>query len=246
MQKDGGSASPTQFFEFVIENWEPKEAGQKPAKAEPQKASSGSEPPKTETSSDTPPKRYGKRLVIGGDAAYQAKVVADLDKLASLSTGKTLLASLEQTPHDVSIVPCPPGKEAATPSPPYEALIDRSGRPVTVTYSATQFPMYKSGADWDEPPPSIILGHELIHASHMANGNMEGLDYEGGATVPTYRQNRMGRFQALEERRTVGLPQNDKLNFQDYTKEPFTENKLRAEMKEPLRTSYLDPKKGRW
>lgn len=241
--KGDSTTSLTQFFEFAYEGWEQKAEAKKAKARESDTAAAASAKP----SSPPGPKKYGPRILIGGDAAYQSRVAADLDTLATLPSGQALLTSLNQSGNDVTIVPCQPGEEAADPgNPPYEALIDGTGKPVQVTYSATQFPMYQSGMNWDVPPPAIILGHELIHASHMVNGNMVGIDTVGGPRVPTYGKSTMGKYAALEERRTVGLSRSEKADFPDFTEEPFTENKLRAEMGEPPRTSYLDPTKGGW
>jgi hypothetical protein len=82
---------------------------------------------------------------------------------------------------------------------------------------------------WDDPegnfdqlkgiPPHIILGHELIHASHSLMG-------QTNYTQPV----NSGANKAIEECRTIGLP--------PFQTELLTENALRSEWSCPPRTTF--------
>jgi hypothetical protein len=78
------------------------------------------------------------------------------------------------------------------------------------------------------PGSDVVLGHELVHATHNATGTH---DYGNTQTAP------FGASQTNEERNTVGLPAStyngapgDPLNgtaLPDTSGNPYTENNLR-------------------
>jgi hypothetical protein len=83
--------------------------------------------------------------------------------------------------------------------------------------------------DWQQPGADVILGHELIHATHNATGT-HGDNWQNGVAVD-------------EERNTVGLPPQtynhpfDQAGYNgtalpDTTGQPYTENGLRREYRE--------------
>jgi type VI secretion system secreted protein VgrG len=110
---------------------------------------------------------------------------------------------------------------------------------------------------WKERPPAIGLGHELIHAEHDANGTNDwdpSDQYKkkrNGVNPDTHEPNTGDPHTEPKnsESQAVGLPvattpDPDKPTKNgkevDYSKEPFTENKLRQEWDppQPVRDTY--------
>lgn len=232
------------FYELVAEEIERPEPGARSAAKEPPAPSENKNSVPTPKAGESV--AYGKNISVKGTPVFQKTVLADLAVLASIPTGALLLKSINEGNHPVTISQCGKRQDSAgariPPNP--NDLTNGVGTPANVRVSGERVDLYGNGLDWDNAPSAVILGHELIHAHNYANGKREGLDYDGGPQVPTYPGSTDGKYSALEERRTVGLPADKKLGFPGYENEPFTENKIRAELGEPLRTSYLDPTSG--
>jgi hypothetical protein len=91
------------------------------------------------------------------------------------------------------------------------------------------------------PDPAIVLGHELIHASHIVAGTASfdrtathDFVIRSGSTYESYQESNPRHF-PREEFRTVG--------FYPYAqRREVTENRLRRELNRPLRVAYYQPR----
>lgn len=224
-------------------------------------ASAGTVPTiKTET--------YGTGIVIKGSEEFILKVKCDLKLLEGTKTGKGLIDSINNNKNK-NVVTIEEGKTISececNTSPPNDwsnnNIRNNVGLAATVKffpkdlklypYAAFDFPFFsKNTWAWKKTPSQIILGHELIHANHIVNGKVEGLiskrPIEKITDDPEINVKYNNKLLAIEERRTVGLPKNEKYGLKDESDEEFTENKLRDEFGLPLRTSYLDPGDNLW
>jgi Effector protein len=177
---------------------------------------------------------YQQGLIMKGAQKFVEQVRSQLDSLASLPTGRGLLMSLARSGKSVTIVPAPRANEARPSN--YRAASaqgkvlewnDETGKKrtirgngkgsdTTINYNQNLSCIGYSEA-WQRQPPTIWLGHELIHADDSAYGRMDPEIKDG---IRNY------------ERQAIGLP--------PYEEKEFTENKLRAEWHDPqpLRPRY--------
>ena len=80
---------------------------------------------------------------------------------------------------------------------------------------------HPTGRERNPDKAYLSLAHELVHAYRIVNGSYTG--HDGPGTDPSTPKGK-------EELRAVGLG--------EFAKRPFSENTIRAEQGEPLRTSY--------
>lgn len=178
--------------------------------------------------------RFGDHIIIQGSPQFVMDTLDTLENLSETMTGTEIIDAINSSGNDVTIVECPPGSsqvKVADPASP--DLQNGTGTDATVYWDNDQSPIYNSGADWDNPPKEVELGHELIHAAHAAEGDMPG-------------DIRDPEVQKQEEARTVGLPANEDAGLPDNSEETMTEKNLREELDQPPRTSYNDPKLKTW
>ncbi len=178
---------------------------------------------------------YQRGVVVKGAREFVEKARSHLDQIAHLPTGERLLASLASRGLIVTIVPSSRANEARPDN--YRAAVasgksltwrdesgrqrtirgDGSGSNTTIKYNP-DLSVIGFAEAWQRQPPAIWLAHELIHADDAAYGRMDPEVVDG---VRNY------------ERQAIGLP--------PYEMKEFTENRLRAEWKEPQppRVRYL-------
>ncbi|MCI0336961.1 MAG: type III secretion system effector protein [Acidobacteria bacterium] len=170
---------------------------------------------------------YQQGTIIKGSGDFVGKVRSQLDRIILLSIGRRLLQSLAQSGMTVTIVPSSRKSEARPDN--YRAAIARgkvlkwrdesgkerairgtgAGSDTTIRFNSDQTIIGTAEA-WQQQPPEIWLGHELIHADDFAYGRMDPVQKDG---IRNY------------ERQAIGLP--------PFDQKEFTENKLRAEWSEP-------------
>jgi hypothetical protein len=170
---------------------------------------------------------YQRGLVIKGARDFIEKVGWRLDLIASAPTGGRLLRSLALRGLTVTLVPSSRANEARPDN--YRAAVARgkslnwrdesgadsvvrgngAGSNTTIRYNP-ELSVIGFAESWQRQPPAIWLAHELIHADDAAYGRM---DPELNNGVRNY------------ERQAIGLP--------PYETKEFTENRLRAEWREP-------------
>lgn len=82
---------------------------------------------------------------------------------------------------------------------------------------------HPTGRERNPDKAYLSLAHELVHAYRIVNGSYTGHEGSGSGTDPSTPKGK-------EELRAVGLG--------EFAKKAFSENTIRAEHGEPLRTSY--------
>jgi uncharacterized Zn-binding protein involved in type VI secretion len=178
--------------------------------------------------------RFGEHIIVQGSPEFVMETMETLSNLSETMTGTEIIDAINGSGNDVTIVECPPGSsqvKVADPASP--DLLNGTGTDATVYWDNDQSPIYNSGAKWDNPPKEVELGHELIHAAHVAEGDMPG-------------DTRDPEVQKQEEARTVGLPANEDAGLPDNSEETMTEKNLRDDLNQPPRTSYNDPRLNTW
>ncbi|HEY6401129.1 MAG TPA: M91 family zinc metallopeptidase [Blastocatellia bacterium] len=173
-------------------------------------------------------------IIIKGNKDFAEKTRRRIEEIAGVSTGERLLGSLTSRGLTVTIVSSSRVNEARPDN--YRAAVapgkslrwkDESGRERvirgagggsnTIIKYNPDLSSIGFAASWQRQPPAIWLAHELIHADDAAHGRMDPDLIDG---VRNY------------ERQAIGLP--------PYESKEFTENRLRAEWREPqpLRPLY--------
>ena len=212
---------------------------------------------------DPLPIKYGP-FIINFDPNhpdFQAKALASLIRLDNTSTMHSALNDIEESGHKVELYHYNPnnpgyvGPNNATCTPDsWDAQKKGKGSSSSVAWDPDT---NRYGDQEDQKPGSdVILGHELIHASHNATGNQ-------GSTY-LYDQNGNYYSNMEEERNTVGLEPSTYNNPQGWTGGPpdgsvlpdttspasvanngygnYTENQLRQELGQQ---GYVNPDTGR-
>jgi uncharacterized Zn-binding protein involved in type VI secretion len=152
--------------------------------------------------------QYNSQITIEGSPAYQATVVADLNRFLSTPTGQRWAEAYNTTGRHITIRAIPPGEQqnngGTTRVSPNDALIHvnpdgtesrGAGSNSIITYNPSYTGYYR-GEDGNtyESAPYETLGHEMIHSLHNANG-------ENRRDIPDTQPN--GDNQ--EEARTIGV-----------------------------------------
>ncbi len=124
---------------------------------------------------------YGDSIVIEGSPEYRATVVEDLNQLSKETTGKKLLEAYSGSGHTLIIRPISPGgvqgNDSCAPVDSADAMIGTDGKtPMKgsnsiIEYNPTLEMNYTAeNGSTQTMPPDHILGHEMIHGLHNANG----------------------------------------------------------------------------
>lgn len=172
---------------------------------------------------------------IKGDLAFVKEVQAAMATLYSTPTGRTIINDIANSGNTVTIQEttdqngyCTPNDGAASHSPP--------GTSSVVDWN----PSYSSPTD-PHQTPTIVLGHELVHAHHNATGTARDGPHD---SYPG--QN--GTSDRGEERATVGVggtsvvaPDGTTQTVPDHSADVPTENSLRDDLGVPRRGSYYPP-----
>jgi len=171
--------------------------------------------------------QYGDGIEIRpdpNDPTYQSRALAALIRLDTTPTMHRAFDAIEGSGNTVVIENYRPGPG----EDPYNAYCqpDIIGGGSTVAWNpdVNGFGPPGTTPNWQQPGSDVILGHEMIHATHNATGDDADNEQNGSAVD--------------EERNTVGLPAQtynypgdpDGYNgtaLPDTTGQPYTENQLR-------------------
>ena len=170
-------------------------------------------------------------ITIEGSDAFKEKTQAALKEIAATPSGAAMLAALKDSGKTVTIKETAGGN--ACNGFNGNALV-KDGKPGTGSDSTVLFnPDRKSiGSEkWETRPPAIGLGHELVHATHAARGEVD-LKKVDNDSKPDPSDPKKNAQELAEEVRTAGVP--------PYDQEPYSENKMRDEWtpKQPARAWY--------
>lgn len=181
---------------------------------------------------DNPPDIYFGNIVIRGDAAYQAQVLADLQALDATPSGRRLLNSLNSSGKTVTIQNY---TDVANPNATtsYQTSAERNadgtpGTPsdVDIRYNPTISQLNTSNPAMTAPPP-IWLAHELGHADHATHGTIATGESQNDSRTDPVTGNPI--MEQNEELNTAGIPPQPvpgKVNGQD---SGVTENDIRRD-----------------
>lgn len=199
--------------------------------------------------------KYSAGIYIRGTADERKKIRDSLDLLKSTPSGKALVSSIDASGRRVTVETSTGGSQCGPPGKPGV----RSDS--TVSWNPDQA---LPGLDSKDPRTgAVVLGHELCHANHNANGTNANGPWD------TYPK-QSGSSARGEERQTVGsAPPYDKdgekitdrsgnpagtyirtpdgtyIVDKNYTSGPPngqpTENSIRKDLGLPLRATYYPP-----
>ncbi|MCX7114183.1 MAG: M91 family zinc metallopeptidase [Proteobacteria bacterium] len=179
---------------------------------------------------------YGDGIEIRPDPAdptFQSRALAALIRLDTTPTMHSAFDAIDASGHSVTLENFHPGPgegpyNASCSSHDKGRFIPGKGADSTVNWNPdiNGFDPPGTTPNWQQPGADVILGHEMIHATHNAEG--------------TNANNRQNRSAVDEERNTVGLPAQtynwpgDPAGYNgtalpDTTGGTYTENKLRQD-----------------
>lgn len=211
--------------------------------------------------------KYNDTITIKGTQAFIDKAVSDLKKLEGTSSGKAIINSIKNNKNGNKVTIVENKKDmrnSASPKPTISSILalnnwsndnlynGKGGDAIVTFYPNDKIMVLGSDAKWanSKTPSAILLGHELIHASHITNGNLLANPFPNRRIPiknpdPLYPDANNYNW-AIEERRTVGLGADEEHGLPAFINEPFSENSLRTEFGLPLRTSYYNPDLKLW
>jgi type VI secretion system secreted protein VgrG len=171
-------------------------------------------------------------ICIEGSQAFKDKTLAALKEIRATKSGAALLADITRSGKTVTIKETHSGNACQGFSG--SAFAKPDGRPGSGSNSTVVFnpDRTKIGNEpWETRPPAIGLAHELVHASHAANGTLD-VKPENNDSRPDPADPTKLAQEKHEEVRTVGV--------HPYDNEPFSENSIRDEWspKQPSRPWY--------
>ncbi|HEY0546745.1 MAG TPA: M91 family zinc metallopeptidase [Pyrinomonadaceae bacterium] len=171
---------------------------------------------------------------INGLPAFRAQVQAALATLYTTPTGKQLINGIAASGHTVTIVPTSAANGYCQAANGTNSQTAGVGTNSTISWN----PNHNTVGPGDNPGSTVILGHEMVHAYHNANGTNANGPYD---SYPG--QN--GASARGEERSTVGAggttindPSGNPQTVPDYSRTSPTENSLRDDLGIPRRATY--------
>lgn len=172
------------------------------------------------------PTTYGKGIKLDGDEEFRKKTIEGLDKIKKTPTGKAMLDAIDASGKTVTIKETSGGNAVTGFNNNAMQKADGtkgSGSDSTVSYNPDRTSI--GSEPWETRPPEVGLAHELVHATHAADGDINTQQVQNDSkpdpSDPTKFATEMN-----EEVRTVGIS--------PYDKEPYSENKIRAEWETSL------------
>ena len=162
----------------------------------------------------------------GAGAAFQEKVLKDLEVLSKTPSGKILLDRLSAAGKTVRIVPTADKNGYCAPDGVFGSMKARFGigTDSVVQYNPDfSFAAYDLAGNKIAGPPQVILGHELCHALANSEGNQRfGADPEPPESEPMIEE---------EEAQAIGTGSHS-------SDPPPNENSLRSDLGLPLRDNH--------
>jgi type VI secretion system secreted protein VgrG len=167
-------------------------------------------------------------IIIKGDAAFQEKVLNDLEKIGKTPTGGKLMDSIQGSGKTLTIEPAAEGEgNSAGYDDPDKRFTKSDGTANDGTNSTIGYnpDREKIGDEpWETRPPAIGLAHEMVHADQAMHGTMTpgttNNDSKPDPSDPTKTAQEKTR-----EVEAAGIPPNDNREF--------NENKIRSEWDPP-------------
>lgn len=181
---------------------------------------------------------YSDGIVIEGTPEFRAQTRAALDRLASLPSGGQLLQQIDSSGHEVTIRETTDANGYCTPENGTDAQTPGVGTDSVVEWNPNHHTTDASDPVTGRPGSTVILGHELVHANHNANGTQANGPHD---SYP----GQSGSSNRGEERQTVGVggttvtaPDGTTQTVPDHSGDSPTENSIRDDMGIPRRPTY--------
>lgn len=166
---------------------------------------------------------YSDGIIITGTPEFQAGTVTALDKLAATPSGEAMLHDFNETGKTVTIVETTGGcgvNDFTTDAERNSDGTKGSGSDSTLSYNPNQPPIGDGSEQWHLIPPEVALGHEMVHATHVGQGDVSMTQVENDSK-PDPADPTKNATEIEEEVRTAGIP--------PYDNEPYSENTIRSE-----------------
>ncbi|QFT30903.1 PAAR motif protein [Labrenzia sp. THAF82] len=177
--------------------------------------------------------KVGPSIEIEGTEQFREQTVQALAKIAQTPSGAKLLTDLHNSGKTITIKETTGGNKVTGFT--NDGKLDSSGNPgsgcdTTVHYNPNRT-SYGTAQPWQTRPPEIGLAHELIHAQHAADGELDFSKVDNDSKPDPADPTKKAKV-IKEEAKTVGIPPHDN--------EPYSENKIREEWdpKQPERLFY--------
>jgi hypothetical protein len=162
---------------------------------------------------------YAPGVRIRGTPEFQARVVRDLDTIASTEAGRETLARIAGNGHTVTIVETAEGNECDTYTSPDDRFVGGAGTDSVVEYNPGRTSIGDGSEPWMTRPADVGLYHELVHGADAGDAAMD----EGETMID-------GRNTRRREAQAVGIG--------PYAGRSGSENDYRSQRGEPPRTYY--------
>lgn len=118
--------------------------------------------------------QIGKNMVIKGDVAYQALMLADLAEIGNTEIGRRRLFEREGSNHRLTFVPWDKPRRNAEARPNGPGHNNGAGCDSTIAYSPGMWPPSPGAKPVTTGAPrDVVLFHELTHAEHFSRGTVD-------------------------------------------------------------------------
>jgi uncharacterized Zn-binding protein involved in type VI secretion len=181
---------------------------------------------------------YSDGIVIEGTPAFRAQTRAALNQLAGLPSGNQLLTQINNSGHEVVIRETTDDNGYCSADNASDAQTPGVGTDSVVQWNPNHNTTDPADPVSGSPGSTVILGHELVHANHNANGT------NGNGPYDSY-PGQSGSSGRGEERATVGAggtsvtaPDGTVQAVPDHSGDSPTENSIRDDMGIPRRPTY--------
>jgi len=189
------------------------------------------------SSEDEQTEIYGFGIEITGDAEFRAQTRLALDIISRLPSGQQLLQDIANSGRTVTITEESDPNGYASPHDGDHSK-DGTGTDSDVSWNPNHHTTDAADATTGTPGSTVVLAHELVHASHNANGTNANGPYD---SYP----GQSGSSSRGEERATVGAggtsitqPDGTTAAVPDHSGDSPTENSIRDDMGIPRRPTY--------
>lgn len=180
---------------------------------------------------------YSDNIIIEGSPEFILKTRMALAALDATRTGDAMFEAIQNSGHDVTIVETTDANGYATPDNGADAQ-NGTGTGTTIEWNPDHHTTDPADPVSGTPGSTVILGHELVHATHNATGTQANGPHD---SYP----GQSGSSNRGEERATVGAggttitdPSGNTVPVPDHSNDVPTENSLRDDLGIPRRPTY--------